>query len=85
MAMNSARQRSIRSEIPGQCIPQRSWLALLSQPVEEQLMEDHRVHCDQLLALEPVDEKAGGLGVLNIRELLLDEIETLHCSAVLFS
>src|SRR6266700_1211022 len=44
--------------------------ALLAQTVEEQLMEDHRVHRDELLALEPVDQESGSARGVELGELL---------------
>src|SRR5437016_928088 len=52
----------------------RARLALLAKSVKEHLMQDHRVHCDQLLALEAVERKAGGFGIVELGELLFDEI-----------
>ena len=59
----------------------RARLALLAKAIEEQLVQDHRVHGDKLLALEAVDQKTGGLGVVELGELLIDEIEALHRAA----
>src|SRR5262249_47597852 len=65
-----------RSEIARQRVAQRrTRLALLAEPVEEQLMQNHRVHRDELLTLEAVDEKAGGLRVIELGELFLDQVE----------
>jgi hypothetical protein len=72
MAMNSDRQRS--NEVPCQRLAQvRTGFALVPEAVEEQLMQDHRVHRDELLTLEAVDEKAGGLGVIELGELFFDQ------------
>jgi len=46
-------------------------------------VQDHRVHRDELLALEPVDEEAGGLRVVELGELFLDQVEALDCAAVI--
>src|SRR5207247_263595 len=73
-----------RSKIPSQCVPQiRTRFALIPEPVEEQLMQDRRVHRDELLALETVDEKAGGLRVIEFGELFLYQVETLDRPAVI--
>jgi len=56
---------------------------LVAETVEEQLVQDHRVHCDELLAFEPVDEKAGGLRVIELGELFVDQVEALHRPAVI--
>jgi hypothetical protein len=57
-------------------------LAFLAKAVEEQLVQDHRVHRDELFALEPVDEEVGCLVVVEPGQLLLDEVEALHGAAV---
>jgi hypothetical protein len=56
---------------------------LVAEAVEEQLVQDHRVHRDELLAFEPVDEKPGGLGVIELGELFVDQVEAFHRSAVI--
>ena len=62
MAMNSMRQRSIGAEITrDRRASAGRRLALVAEPVEEQLVQDHRVHGDQLLALEAIDEKTGAV------------------------
>src|SRR5439155_2787045 len=72
-----------RAEISRQACPKgRSCLALLAQAVEEQLMEDHRVHRDELLALEPVDQESRSARGVEPGELLLDQIEALHRPAI---
>jgi hypothetical protein len=45
-------------------------------------MQDHRIHRDQLLALEPVDQKSRRLRVVELGQLLLDQIEPLDRAAV---
>jgi hypothetical protein len=46
-------------------------------------MQNHRVHRDELFALEAVDEKAGGLGVISFGELFLDQVEALDRTGVI--
>src|SRR5262249_42988703 len=71
-------------EILRQRIAQRrTWLALVAEAVEEQLVQDHRVHRDELLAFEPVDEKAGGLRVIELGELFVDQVEAFHRPTVI--
>src|SRR5512136_1674406 len=54
----------IRAKIACKRIAQnRRWFALISKPVKKQLVQDHRVHRDELLALETVDKEAGSVGV----------------------
>src|SRR5262249_39790816 len=73
-----------RSEILRQRVAQRrTRLALVAEAVKEQLVQDHRVHRDKLLAFEPVDEKAGGLRVIELGELLVDQVETFDRPAVI--
>jgi hypothetical protein len=45
-------------------------------------VQDHRIHGDELLALEAIDEEAGGVGVIELGELLVDEVEAFHRPAV---
>jgi hypothetical protein len=56
---------------------------LVAEAVEEQLVQDHRIHRDELLAFEAVDEKAGGLRVIELGELFVDQVEALHRPAVI--
>src|SRR5262245_48465296 len=67
-----------RTEIAPQGVVQ-AWagFTLLAQPIEEQLVQDHRIHRDELLALEAVNEKAGGLDVIEVGELFPDQVEAL--------
>src|SRR5262249_43554523 len=46
-------------------------------------MQDHRIHRDQLFALEPVDQKAGSFFEFELCKLLIDEIEALNGAAVI--
>src|SRR5262249_19631208 len=43
---------------------------------------DHGVHCDELLALEPVDQEVGRTCVIEFGKLVLDAVETLHRAAI---
>src|SRR6266567_7301563 len=45
-------------------------------------MEDHRVHCDEFLTLEAVDQKSRSARGVQLGELLLDQIEALHRPAI---
>src|SRR5262245_36071800 len=49
-------------------------LALIAESVEEQLMQDHRIHRDQLFSLEPVDQETSGFIEFEVRKLFIDEI-----------
>src|SRR5205823_7640894 len=74
----------VRPEVPCQCLLYlRAGLALISKPVKEQLMQNHGIHGDELLALEAVDEEAGGIGVIELGELLIDEVEPFHRSPII--
>jgi len=46
-------------------------------------MQNHRVHRDELLTLEAIDEKAGGLRVIKFGELFLDQVEALDRTGVI--
>src|SRR5262249_17949366 len=61
----------------------RTRFALVAEAVKEQLVQDHRVHRDKLLALEPVNEKAGGLRIIELGKLLVDLVEAFHRPAVI--
>ena len=56
--------------------------AFLAEPVEEELVQDHRVGGDQLLALEAIDQEARRGREIEPGELLLDEVQALHRAAV---
>src|SRR5262249_26793010 len=72
------------SEIPRQRVLQvRARFASLAETIEKQFVQDHRVHRDELLALEAVDEKAGGPRVIELGELFLDQIEAFDRPAVI--
>src|SRR5262245_15192738 len=74
----------VGSEIPRQRVPQGgARLALVPEPVEEQLMQDHRIHGDELLALEAVDEKAGGGRVIEPGELLVNQVKAFDRPAII--
>src|SRR4051794_4831339 len=67
-----------RPEIPRKTLQQSAIrFTLLPKPIEEQLMEDHRVHRNQLLPLEPADQKTLSLDVIERGQLLLDQSEAL--------
>src|SRR5262245_16213965 len=72
------------SEIPSERVAE-VWtrFALLAEPVEEQFVQDHRIHRDELLTLEAVDDKAGGPRVIELGELFLDQIEAFDRPAVI--
>jgi hypothetical protein len=53
------------------------------EPIEEQLMQDHRVRRDQLLALQPVDDEYGGRRKIRLCQLHLDCVEALHRARVI--
>ena len=73
-----------RSEILRQRVAQRrTRFALVAEAVEEQLVKDHRVHRDELLAFESVDEKASGLRVIERGKLFVDLVEAFHRPAVI--
>src|SRR6266540_3464844 len=83
IATNSDRQRSNDPKSRQRVAQRRTRFALVAEAVEEQLVQDHRVHRDELLAFESVDEKAGGLRVIELGELLVDQIEAFHRPAVI--
>ena len=57
----------VRAEVAGQRLFQTCIrLALVTEPVKEQLMQDHGIHRDQLFAFEAVDEKSRGLRVVEL-------------------
>src|SRR5690349_12758406 len=59
-----------RAEIPRQRLAQRSSrLALLAKAIEKQLVQNHRIHRDELLTLDTIDEKACGFRVIELGEL----------------
>ena len=49
-----------------------------AEAVEIDLVQDHRIRGDQLLALEAVDDEVRRLGKIEIGELGADRIEPLH-------
>src|SRR5262245_16240064 len=61
----------------------RIGLAALAEAVEVQLVQNHRVHGDQLLALEPVDDEHGRRGHVERAELSGDGVEAPDRSAVI--
>ena len=81
--MNSAAPSLDRTKIAcedrGQLLARR---ALIAEPIEEQLVQDHRIGGDQLLALQSIDEEARRAVEVEVCELLGDEVEALHRPAV---
>jgi hypothetical protein len=55
---------------------------LFPQTIEKELVQDHRIHGDELLALEPVEQKAGSIGIIELCELLIDEVQALYGAAI---
>jgi hypothetical protein len=45
-------------------------------------VQDHRIHRDQLLTLQAIDEEARRLGEIELDELRLDRIEAIDCAAI---
>jgi hypothetical protein len=82
MAMNSLRQRAKEPVARDRRFKRLSRYTLVAKPVEKQLVQDHGVRGDQLLALEAIDEKIRSRVEVETRELLGDEIEPLHSAAV---
>src|SRR6266436_908874 len=73
----------VRPEITRQCVAQPcARFALVPKSIEEKLVQDHRVHRDELLALETVEQKARGIRVIELGQLLVDQIEAFDCPAV---
>jgi hypothetical protein len=67
----------------GRAPPQgRVRLAVLAETVEKQLVQDHRIHRDELLALEAVDQESRRVWVVELGELLVDHIQPLDRPAV---
>jgi hypothetical protein len=58
-------------------------LALITKRGEEQLMQDHRVARDQLLAFETVDHETGCLREIEFGELRRDGIEAIDGTTVI--
>jgi hypothetical protein len=56
---------------------------LIAQSVKEQLVQDHRIHRDQLFALEPVDQETGRLVEFKLCKLIIDQIGALNRAAVI--
>jgi hypothetical protein len=59
--------------------------SLMSPPfnVRMQLVQNHGVHRDKLFALKPINQEASGLRVIEIRELLLYEVEAFYRAAII--
>src|SRR6516165_5682518 len=58
-------------------------IALIAQPVKEQLVQDHRIHRDQLFALKSVDQETGCFVEFELLELFIDKVEALNCAAII--
>src|SRR3954447_19527496 len=82
IATNSARQRS-RLPKSREILPQgRAGLARFAEVPEEQLVQDHRVRGDELLALEAVEDEGRRGGEVEPGEPLLEQVQPLHGAAV---
>jgi hypothetical protein len=46
-------------------------------------VQNHGVHRDKLFALKPINQEASGLRVIEIRELLLYEVEAFYRAAII--
>src|SRR6266478_1933130 len=72
-----------RAEIAGQHFLEGSIrLALITEAIEEMLMEDHRIHGDKFFTLEAVDQEGRRVGIIKFGELLSDKIQPLHRAAI---
>src|SRR5439155_25057356 len=72
-----------RAEIASQCFLEGYIrLALITEAIEEMLMEDHRVHGDEFFALEAVDQEAWRVCIIKFSELFSNEIQPLHRAAI---
>jgi len=70
-------------EIPHERVSQRPvWLTVGAETVEVQLVQDHRIRCDQLFALEAVDHEHGRRGKVQRGELRGDRIQAFHGATV---
>ena len=54
----------------------------VTEPIEVQLMQDHRVRCDQFFALQSIDHEHGCCREIHARELRRDGVEPLHGTAI---
>ena len=83
VAENSAFQRASAAEVARDRLGQRPCrLALAGQAVEVELVDDHRVGRDQLLALQPVDHEDRRRGDVERGELRGDGVQPLHRAGV---
>src|SRR2546428_2465564 len=70
-------------EVPHESLAKRAiGLALGAEAVEVQLVEDHRIHRDELFALEPVDHEHWRLREVEFGELRRDGVEAPDGAAV---
>src|SRR6516165_5065408 len=60
-----------------------SRIALIAQPVKEQLVQDHRIHRNQLFALKSVDQETGCFIEFELRDLFVNKVEALNCAAII--
>ena len=73
----------IGAEVARQCIAKAAvGLAFVAKTVKEKFVQDHRVHRDQLFALETIDDEGRRGGEIEFGKLLLDRVEALHRAAV---
>src|SRR5262249_36823509 len=49
----------------------------------KQLVQNHRIHGDELLALKAIYEKNGRTGVVEFSKVFLDNVQTFHRAAVI--
>jgi hypothetical protein len=73
-------------EIAGERVVQFAFRrALVTKRGEEQLMQDHRVARDQLLAFETVDRETGRFCEIELGELRRDRVEAIDgATAIIF-
>jgi len=55
---------------------------LIAEAIEEQLVQNHGAHRNQLLALEPVHDENRGGSVIQLRELFFYQVEALDGASV---
>src|SRR6476660_9112599 len=74
----------IRTKITRYGVPQRcSWFTLFAQSVEKLLVQNHRVHRDELLALETIDKEAWRAIVIQFGKFFLNQVQALYGTAVI--
>ena len=83
MAMKFAPPTLIGAEVARERIAKAAaGLAFVAKTVKEKLVQDHRVHRDQLFALEPIDDEGRRRREIEFGKLLIDRVEALHRAAV---